>query len=505
MAGDFFAVLGHVLSWPTIGMLLVGVLVGSLVAFLPGIGSTAGLVLLLPFVLAFDDPIQGIALLLGAHAVMTTADSVCAILFAIPGGAGAQALLMDGYPMTRQGRGGIALGASFTSAALGGLIGAFALFVAIPVSTPLIKLFGSPELLVLALWGISMVGVLSGRNKLKGLAAGALGLWLGTFGLDPQRGFPRYTLDIPYLLDGLSLVAVSLGLFAVPQAIELIQRRTVFDIDASRVTVDYRQVGEGVLATLRNWYLLIRSSVMGVFLGIIPGIGGSIIDWLVYGQTVAGAKDRSQFGKGDIRGVIGPDAASNSKEGGQLIPTVAFGVAGSSGMAIILSAFIGLGLAPGIAMVTTSVDLTYSMIWTIVVANLVATAGLLLIAPFLARVTFLRPSVLAVIILVFSVLGAYMENREMGDIITLAVFSLVGYVMKEHGWPRPPLLLGFVLSLTLERYLFISLNTFGWAWLLRPGVLVLLGLVMLSMVLALRRTRRRPRPPVTPQELERAP
>lgn len=489
MVGDFFAVLGQVLSWPTIGMLLVGVLVGSLVAFLPGIGSTAGLVMLLPFVLAVDDPVKGIALLLGAHAVMTTADSVCAILFAIPGGAGAQALLMDGYPMNLKGEGGKALGASFTAAGLGGLIGAFALLIAIPLSTPLIKLFGSPELLVLALWGISMVGTLSGKNQLKGLAMGALGLWLGSFGLDPQRGFPRYTMDLPYLLDGLSLVAVSLGLFAVPQAIELIQRRTLINVDTSRVVIDYKQVGEGVMATLRHRWLLLRSSVMGVFFGIVPGIGGSIIDWLVYGQTVAGAKDKSQFGKGDIRGVIGPDAASNSKEGGQLIPTVAFGVAGSSGMAIILSAFIGLGLSPGITMVTTRVDLTFSMVWTIVIANLIATGGLLAIAPYLARVTLIRAPVLASIIIVFSVLGAYMENRELGDIVVLAIFSLVGYLMKETGWPRPPLLLGFVLSLVLERYLFISLNTFGWGWLGRPGVLVLFGVIIVSFVFMLRRGR----------------
>jgi putative tricarboxylic transport membrane protein len=487
---DFFQVLGQVLAWPTIGMLLVGVLVGSLVAFLPGIGSTAGLVLLLPFVLALDDPVQGIALLLGAHAVMTTADSVCAILFAIPGGAGAQALLMDGYPMNLQGRGGQALGASFTAAGLGGLIGAFALLIAIPLSTPLIKAFGSPELLVLALWGISMVGTLSGANQLKGLAMGALGLWLGSFGLDPQRGFPRYVMDSPYLLDGLSLVAMSLGLFAVPQAIELIQRRTLINVDSKRVTIDYPQVFSGVVATLRHWWLLLRSSFMGVFLGIVPGIGGSIIDWLVYGQTVAAAKDRSQFGKGDIRGVIGPDAASNSKEGGQLIPTVAFGVAGSSGMAIILSAFIGLGLQPGITMVTTRVDLTFSMVWTIVVANLIATGGLLAIAPYLARVTLIRAPVLATIIIVFSVLGAYMENRELGDIVALAVFSLVGWALKETGWPRPPLLLGFVLSLVLERYLFISLNTFGWSWLTRPGVLILFGVIVVSSVFMFRRGRK---------------
>ena len=140
-------------------------------------------------------------------------------------------------------------------------------------------------------------------------------------------------------------------------------------------------------------------------------------------------------------------------------------------MAIILSAFIGLGLQPGITMVTTRVDLTFSMVWTIVVANLIATGGLLAIAPYLARVTLIRAPVLASIIIVFSILGAYMENRELGDIIALAVFSLVGWAMKETGWPRPPLLLGFVLSLVLERYLFISLNTFGWSWVTRPGVL----------------------------------
>jgi putative tricarboxylic transport membrane protein len=484
--------LGHVLSWPTIGVMFAGMAIGSLIAFLPGIGNTAGLVILLPFAIALvDDPLTGIALILGAHAVMNTADSVLAILFGIPGGSSAQALIMDGYPMTQQGQAGKALGASFTASGVGGVIGAFALLLAIPLVIPLVRIFGSPELFVLALWGISMVGMLSGKSLAKGVAMGALGLLLGTVGLDPQRAIPRYTLGIPYLWDGIPLIAVSLGLFAAPQAIELIQRRTLLNVSQTDLRIDFAATIEGVKATFRHWALVIRSSMMGVFLGIIPGVGGSVIDWLVYGQTVQFSRNRENFGKGDIRGVIAPDSATNSKEGGQLIPTLAFGVPGGVGMAILLAGFLALGITPGMQILTAQLDLLLSMVWIIAIANIVTTLALLFVSPYLARVTALKAPILVTIIFTFSLLGSYMAQRDFMDLVVFGVFSAIGYVMKEAGWARAPMLLGFVLSAILERYLFISMRTFGHQWIFRPGVLVLLIVVVVSYLLVLRSQSRR--------------
>lgn len=470
------------LSWPAIGFMLVGAVVGSISGPLPGLGGPLTLVLLMPFAFAMKDPFSAMALLLGAHSVMNTGNSITSILFGVPGDNSAQALLMDGYPLARKGQAGRALGASFVSSALGGIFGAICLAVAIPAVTPLVLLFGSPELFMLAIWGISMVGMLSGKSVLKGLGMGAFGLLLSTVGLDPQRAVPRYTFGDAYFWDGLPLVAVSLGLFAAPEAIALINKKTLFPAHVARMKVQAGHVWEGIRDVRRHWGLLLRNSALGVWLGIIPGIGGSIIDWLAYGHTVQTARDREGFGKGDIRGVIGPDAATNSKEGGTLIPTVAFGVPGSVGMAIMLGAFVSLGMVPGRQMLTSQLHFTFGLIWILVLANVVAAGGLLLLTPYLARITTIKPSVLAVVIMTFTIVGSFMANRHPFDLVILMVFSLLGYLMKTHGWPRPPLILGFVLGGVLERYLFISFRTFGPAWMLRPGVLILAALILASLV-----------------------
>lgn len=489
---SFFSGLAALFTWPTLWILLAGVVAGSLVAFFPGIGSLTGLVILFPFAVSFDEPVHGLALLLGAHAVMTTADSITAILFGVPGTAGAQAIVVDGFPMARQGRAAEALGASLTSAGLGGLIGAFCFVVAIPLVIPIVKTVGSPELLMLGLWGVSMVGMLSSSALVKGLAMGALGILMGTVGLDPQRGIPRYTFDTFYLLDGLPLIAISLGLFATPQVIQLLQERTLLEVDRAEVgRITYRDVGQGVRSTFRNWMLVVRSSVMGVFLGIVPGVGGSIIDWLVYGQTVQTTRGEKHFGQGDVRGVIGPDSASNSKEGGQLLPTLGFGVPGGAGWALILAAFLSLGISPGTRAFTTDIELTFTMIWIIVLANVVATSGLLALSPYFARISLLNAATLATIILSFSLLGTYVSSMSVGDVVAFLGFSLLGYGMVQQGWPRPPLLLGVVLAPILERYLFISYNTFGWSWVTRPGVIIMYGIIAVSFFVAGRRPRSR--------------
>jgi len=468
-----------VLSWPTIGVLFVGTLIGCVTGILPGIGGPVTLVLLLPVVFAIGDPFIAFALMLGTHAVQNTANSAPAILLGVPGDNAAQALLMDGTPMARKGEAGRALGAAFSASAVGGLFGAVIFAGSIPVVMALLKVFGSPEMLMLSLWGLSMVAVLSGDVPLKGLAMAAVGLLLTTVGLDPQRAIPRYTFGDPYFYDGLTLISISLGLFAAPVVVELIQKRTLFTDDAPATKVT--DVGAGIRDTFHHWPLLLRNSALGTFLGIIPGIGGSVIDWLAYGSTVQLAKDRENFGKGDVRGVIGPDAATNSKEGGALIPTIAFGIPGSTGMAIMLGAFLGLGLIPGRVILTEHKELLFSFVWILAISNVVAAILLLSIAKHLAKVTLVRASILASFVFTFTILGAYMAQQHAMDLVLLAGFSVLGCIMHQYNWPRPPLILGFVLGGVLERYLFLSFNAYGPAWMLRPGVIILAILIALSV------------------------
>jgi TctA family transporter len=436
----------------------------------------------MPFAFSLGDPFGAMALLLSAHGVMNTGNSITAILFGVPGTASAQAIIVDGYPLTLKGMAGRAFGASFVSSGIGGIFGALCLIAAIPVVTPLVKIFGSPELFTLAIWGLSMVGMLSGKSVLKGLSMGAFGLLLATIGLDPQRAIPRYTFGNVYFWDGLPLIAISLGLFAAPEVIGIIRRKTLLPEDVTKSKVIIDDDSRGIRDVIENWMLLLRNSALGVWLGIIPGVGGSVIDWLSYGFTVQTSKDRENYGKGDIRGVIGPDSATNSKEGGTLIPTIAFGVPGSVGMAILLGAFTSLGLSPGREMLTTRLDFTFGLVWIIALSNVIAAAGLLLLAKHLARITMIRAGLLGTIIMAFIILGAFMARRHPFDLVILLIFSLLGYIMKLYDWPRPPMILGFVLGNILERYMFISFRTFGTSWFWRPGVIAILLLLVISFV-----------------------
>src|SRR6201981_2058816 len=339
-------------------MLAIGVLVGLALGILPGIGGVAGLALLLPFTYNIDAP-AAFALLLGMGSTPTTADPISAILFGAPGHAASAATTLDGYPMTRRGEAGRALGASYMSALIGGLFGAALMAVALPILRPIILYIGSPELLSVAVFGISMVSVLSGNATLRGLTAACFGMMLAMIGTDPQSGTLRWTLDTLYLWDGMPLVPFTLGIFALPELCDLaISRMAV--VGEGAATIDTKTgMLLGVKDCLTHWFLILRCSWIGSAMGAIPGIGASVIDWISYGHALKTEKGAAQtFGKGDVRGVIAAESATNSREGGALVPTVAFGVPSSAGMAILLGAFLIHGLVPGPDMLPKHLDIT---------------------------------------------------------------------------------------------------------------------------------------------------
>ena len=321
-----------------------------------------GLSILLPF--TFDmDPFTAFAVLIGLHSVICTADTMPAVLFGIPGTAASQATILDGHPMAKRGEAGRALGAAYMASLMGGLFGAVVLALSVPVFRPLVLAFGAPEFFMLGMLGISMVAVLGGRRPLKGLVVGVIGLLVGAVGGDPQTGILRWTLDQPYLEDGIPLVPVSLGIFAIPEIADLVVKGTrIADVpkDATRgVTV-------GIRDAFRHWFLVLRCSAVGTWVGFIPGLGASVVDWFAYGHAAQSIKDaRETFGTGDVRGVIAPESANNAKEGGVLIPTIAFGVPGGAAMALLLGAFTIQGLIPGPDMLTRHLDVTYTIVWSI--------------------------------------------------------------------------------------------------------------------------------------------
>jgi len=458
-----------------------GVCMGLSLGILPGIGGIAGTALLLPFTYNLDPP-TAFALLLGLGATTTTADPIAAILFGAPGHAASAATTLDGYPMTRRGEAGRALGASYMAALIGGLFGAALMAVALPILRPIILYIGSPELLGVAVFGISMVAVLSGNAPLRGLTAACFGMMLSMIGTDPQSGTLRWTMDTLYLWDGLPLVPLTLGIFALPELCDLAIGRMA--VVQQGMTLDTKSgMLLGVQDCMRHWFLILRCSWLGAAMGAIPGIGASVIDWISYGHALRTEKGASEtFGTGDVRGVIAAESATNAREGGALVPTVAFGVPSSAGMAILLGAFLIHGLVPGPEMLTKHLDITYSMVWSIAIANILGSGLCFLFSGQLAKVATLRYTLFMPGVLSLIYIGAFEASRNWGDIASLMFFGMLGWAMKHFKWPRPPLVLGFILGEVIERYMFISIERYGVSWMLRPVVVVMFIMAGLSLL-----------------------
>jgi TctA family transporter len=483
-----------VLQWKAFGFMLLGIGLGFWVGLLPGLGGATTLALMLPFIYTMQ-PVEAFAFLLGMHAVVATTGDITSVLFGLPGEATSAATVVDGYAMTKKGEAGRALGAALASSLVGAIIGAVALAAAIPIVRPLVLTFGSPELFMLAIVGLAFIASLSGegtRGMLRGFLAGGFGLLLATIGQDPQSGTARFTFDSLYLMQGLDLVPVLVGIFAIPEIIDLFVRgSSIANVPPGQVS---KGAWEGVKDTYRHFWLTIRCSLIGTFIGVMPGLGGSVAQWMAYGHAAQSAKtpeERKQFGQGDVRGVLGPGAANNSKEGGSLIPTVAFGVPGSTSMAILLGGFLLLGLVPGPDMLTKHIAVTYSMVWTIVLANIITVAVCFLFLDRLASITNVKGHRLIPVILVLVFIGSYTSNSHYGDLLVTLFFGAVGYLMVLAGWPRAPFVLGLVLGKIAENYLYISTARYEAAWLTRPVVLVLIVVAVLVIAYPFFQARRR--------------
>lgn len=369
--------------------------------------------------------------------------------------------------MAKRGEAGRALGAVLASSMVGALFGGLVLAVSIPIVTPLVQSFGSPELFVLTILGLTFLAALSGGDISKGLVIAAFGLMLAMVGRDPQTGTQRFTFGQIHLWDGLGLVPATIGLYAIPEVIDLAVRGTSI---ASRTAEKVGGVWQGVKDTFTYWALVLRCSALGAFLGIIPGLGGVVGQWIAYAHAVQSSPDQSRFGKGAIEWVLGPGAANNSKEGGNLVPTVAFGVPPSVTMAVLLGAFIIQGLTPGPDMLTKHLDVTYSMVWVLIIANVITVLICFLFLQQLVSITRLKGSYVIPIIIVLIVLGGFTASNQMADVWVTLLFGALGWIMVELGWPRPPLVLGLVPGRLAENYLFLSMSRYELSWLLRPGV-----------------------------------
>jgi putative tricarboxylic transport membrane protein len=467
-----------------LAMLMAGVLAGTVIGILPGLGGIACVAILLPFIYTLDVH-TAMILLVGSLAVVHTSDTITSVLIGTPGSAAAAATILDGHPLAKQGQAARALSAAFLSSLIGGLIGAVFLTLSLPVARPLVLLFGSPELLMLCVLGLSFAGFLTGGAPLKGGLAACLGLLLGSVGSAPADAVNRYTFDQLYLIDGIPLVGVALGIFGIAEIIDLLAKGGRI---AERIPLGHGWL-QGVRDVAQHWGIVVRGSLIGVWAGILPGIGATAGSWMSYGHVVAMARDRERFGKGDIRGVIGPESANNSVEAGDFIPTLLFGVPGGAPAAIMLGALFFYGIQPGPRMVQENLDLIFTIIWSFAIANTVGAGLCFLLSPALARLTWVPFAMLAPAVIVTIFFGAFQSSQHFGDIYAMLALGLLGWLMKQLGWPRAPFLVGFVLTKPTEQYLWLSISRYGFDWLWRPGVIVL-GVLLLASIIWIVRQRR---------------
>ncbi|WP_110708022.1 tripartite tricarboxylate transporter permease [Salinicola sp. CR57] len=481
MIDTLVASLGEVFSASHLVYMGLGVMIGLLVGIIPGLGGIAGMALLLPFLYGME-PGLALGMLMGMIAVIPTGDTFTSVLMGIPGSSASQATVMDGFPLAKKGQAARALASAFLSSLCGGVIGAIVLTGFILVARPLVLAFSSAELFVLTLLGLAMVAVLSGDSLFKGMAACGLGLLAGAIGTAPATGEFRLNLGVEYLFDGIPLIVVGLAIFALPEIVDLLIRRGSIAREQTSLGHGWRQ---GIRDVVDNRGLVAKCAGMGSLIGTIPGLAGSVVDWLTYAFASKTAKGEKHFGQGDIRGVIAPESANNACACGAMVPTLLFGVPGSGTAAIFLGGLLLLGLEPGVSMITTHLDLTYTIIWSLALANILGAALCLMLARPVAQLTRIPFVLLAPVITTLILFAAFQATRSLGDWYTLIAVGAIGLLFKQAGWSRPAFLIGFVLAPGAETYFYQSVQFHGMAAFLRPGVIIILALIALAFAFPL--------------------
>lgn len=489
---------GLILTPIVLGYLLLGVVMGLAIGVFPGLGGIAGLSLILPFMFGLD-PIIGLALMIGMVAVVPTSDTFASVLMGIPGSSASQATVLDGFPLSKRGQAARALSAAFASSLFGGLVGATFLTVFILVARPIVLEFKSPELLMVSIFGLSMVGILAGRVALKGFVAAGAGMLVASIGEGPFNGELRMSsYNYPYLVDGLKLVIVGLGIFAIPEIVALLRK--------DQAIADRPVLGSGWVSGLSDWWqnkwLSMRCAVIGVVVGVIPGLGGSVVDWIAYGHTVQTTKDKSNFGSGEIRGVIGPESSNNAKEGGGLVPTLLFGIPGSGSMAIFIGALALLGsgeLEVGQTMLKNNLNYTYAIVWMLGLANVFGTVLCIILSGQIAKLTNIRFALIAPFIFMIIAFAAFQSGQNLMDLVALFAIGMLGILMRRFDWSRPAFLIGFVLANPVENYTnnatqiagirFARSLEAGFEYIASPIVITLIIITLVSVVVGLRQAK----------------
>ena len=470
-----------IFSLQTLMFLMLGVLVGLVFGVIPGLGGTTALAILMPLTFGME-PIDAFAMSGGIMGAVGAGGAITAILLNAPGTAPNAATCLDGYPLARQGRAAEALGATSAASALGGMFGVITLLMVLPVAKELILLFGPPEFFLLAVFGLVTIALSDSDNLLRGLITAGIGLMLASIGYDSVSGGVRFTYGSDYLWDGIPLVPSLVGLFGITEMIRLSISGGSVAADTS--SVHLHGVMLGVRATFRHWKAVIRGSIIGTLVGAVPGVGGTVATFISYSLTKKADPHPETFGTGRIEGVIAPEAANNAKDGGGLLPTLAFGIPGSSEMAVFLGILVLHGMQPGPAMLLQNEREIYGLILALTFSALLSAVVSLVWIRWLAMITLVKGQILAPLVIAVSLVGTYAIDSRPGDVLLAAAMGVLGYLLVRFNYPRLPLVIALVLGETAERGFLQSMMIGHGEWgifVATPTSIVMVLLILLSL------------------------
>lgn len=473
---------------------VAGVALGICIGALPGLSATMGVAVLIPLTYGMN-PVSGLIMLAAVYCGATYGGSISAVLINTPGTPANVATAWDGYAMTQKGEAKEALTESIIGSFWGGLMSAFALlFLAPPLASLSLK-FGPQENALLGIFGLSIIASLASKSILKGLIGGVLGLLIGSIGMDPQDGFPRYTFQIMNLMTGVPLVPALIGLYSIPQVLALVVSKEKYIVDEKAIAAM-----KGKKITWKDFIryprIYIESAIIGIIVGIIPGAGGNIASFLSYNEAKRLSRTPELFGKGAREGIAASETGNNGVTGGALIPMLTLGIPGNAVTAVLLGGLMIQGLLPGNDLFTVKAAVTYPFIIGFFVANFVMLILGIFCAGQFAKVVKVPSNFLASIILVLTVVGAFAINNSIVDVYIMLMFGALGFILKFMDFDSTPIVLGMILgpiaekgllqTVVLKRGLLPGLISM----LTRPICLVLIGLTILSLLTPVLQSRK---------------
>jgi TctA family transporter len=474
MIDALMTALGNFANLQMWALMMLGVIWGLAFGLIPGVGSLTAMALFLPFIYK-TEPMVAMPIIVTLATVGFQGGSITAILLGVPGEAPNIATTLDGFPMTKKGQGARAIGIALTGSVIGGILAAFLALGMVFAVLPFVMALTSSEMVFVILVGLAFICVLGKGSMLKGLISGGLGLLFSSVGLAGATGEPRFTFDFAFLFDGLHLVPVTLGLFAVPPMIELSMKDgsgTIASSDA--LATDLKGVWEGAKDFFKHKMLAFISIIIGYVFGVIPGVGASAAVFVAYGQAKQTSKHPELFGTGIVEGVIAPESCNNAKEAGSMLTTLALGIPGSGTGAMMLGALIMMGFYPGPEMLTAHMDFSLTVLIIMAVANVICTVICIFLAPHLTLIAKTPGRILVPIVFVVIFAGSYCYQGYFEDLVILLIFSVIGFLSRKFGYNPAGMFLGYILGKLFENYLFVSLQLGGALFFLRPICLFLI-------------------------------